>query len=78
MWGGYLASLSNCTFGVYLLHILIMRHWLWNQRWIIEISNYPVQSLFVAFLTLVISFFICWLISFIPYSQWIIGYLNKQ
>lgn len=66
--------LSNLSFGVYLVHILVMRHWLWHQDWITSISSYPLQSIAIAVLTFAISVLTCCLLSFLPYSQWLIAY----
>lgn len=72
-----LIKISNLSFGVYLSHILIMRHWLWLQGWIAEISNYPLQSIVIAILTFAFSVLLCWLLSQLPYSQWLIGYNRR-
>lgn len=73
-----LVKISNLSFGVYLIHILVMRHWLWKEDWIINIASYPLQTIVVAVLTFVISVLACWLISMVPYSQWIIGYRSSR
>ncbi len=70
-------KISNLSFGVYLIHILIMRHWLWHQSWISDISNYPLQSIVTAILTFALSVLVCWLLSQLPYSQWLIGYCDR-
>lgn len=70
---GWLSDISNLTFGVYLCHILIMRKFLWKADCIVNIDNYIVQTLVVAGLTIVISLILCWMISYIPGSQWIIA-----
>lgn len=71
---GGVRRISNLTFGIYLVHILIMRHWLWQQSWIERIENYPIQTLLVAIITFMISAALCWLISKAPFSKWVIGY----
>ncbi|MBD5269313.1 MAG: acyltransferase [Bacteroides sp.] len=76
-YGQYIEVISNVSFGVYLVHILIMRHWLWTQSWIIEIHNYIIQTLCVAILTLVFSNIFCVLICRIPGAQWLIGYRKR-
>ena len=75
--GGIIPGLSNLTFGIYLVHIIIMRRLLWYQDWIISISNYMIQSLVIALVTFILSALFCWMLSFIPYSQWFIGYHRK-
>lgn len=69
LWGG----VGSLTFGVYLMHILIMRYWLWNMPFVTRISSYPLQTLTVAVLTLVLSFAACRVIALLPGSQWIVG-----
>lgn len=55
------------------MHILIMRYWLWNMPFVTRISSYPLQTLTVAVLTLVLSFAACRVIALLPGSQWIVG-----
>ena len=76
--GGGICCLSNIAFGIYLIHILIMRHWLWRQIWIQNIHNYPLQCLIIAILTLVLSVIACLVIAYVPGSQWIIGYHHQK
>lgn len=70
--------LSNMTFGVYLMHILIMRHWLWHQEWIVSIANYPLQCMIVAVITMLLSTIACMLIARVPKSEWLIGYHQRR
>ena len=65
---------SNLTFGVYLIHILIMRDFLWRCEWVLHIKNYPLQCGIITTVTLILSFVMYLLISRIPKSEWIIGY----
>lgn len=51
----FINRLSSITFGIYLTHILIMRYWLWKTEWIQQISNYQLQTLVIALLTLSLS-----------------------
>lgn len=71
-------SLANTSFGIYLIHILIMRYWLWHQEWIISKSNYPLQCLAIALITLLLSTAICTFIAYIPGAEWLIGYRIKR
>ncbi|MDE5929123.1 MAG: acyltransferase [Muribaculaceae bacterium] len=71
--GRTVVTLSNLSFGIYLTHILIMRHWLWDCSWIAAISNYGLQCLVIAVLTFVFSALACLLISYLPMSQWVIA-----
>lgn len=73
-----LATLSNLSFGVYLVHIFIMRDILWNLNLIKGIDNYYIQTGVVFLLTAILSFGVCWLISLLPFGQYIIGYKNTK
>ena len=70
--------IARLSMGVYLIHILIMRHWLWQQPWIFKLSNYPLQCMIIAFITMLLSIIICHLIAYQPKSEWIIGYHRKR
>lgn len=73
-----LSTISNLSFGIYLIHIFIMRTLLWNWSVITEIPNYYLQTAVVALFTFVGSYIFCMIISYIPYSQYIIGYTTKK
>lgn len=73
-----LTTISNLSFGIYLTHVIVMRHWLWHADLISNIDSYPLQSITIAILTFVISASACWLVSLAPHSQWLIGYSRKQ
>lgn len=70
----FITTVSNLTFGVYLSHILIMRGWVWHTTWIAAIPHYALQTFVVAVVTLILSLFLCALLSRLPGAQWIIGY----
>ena len=74
--GGQIGALSNLTFGIYLIHILIMRECLWKMNWLMEIP-YVAQTVLVACLTFSISAVVCALVSRLPGAQWIIGYRKR-
>ncbi len=71
-WHRYIELLSNCCFGIYLIHIFIMRSLLWNWTVIRELDGI-VQIGAVTFLSFVGSLIITWLISYLPWSEYIIG-----
>ena len=71
-------QVAALTFGIYLMHILIMRSLLWQVSFIQEISNYIVQSLLVAVLTFVLSLGCTYLISLLPGGGYLIGYKQKR
>lgn len=70
--------ISNISFGIYLVHILIMRRWLWNVTFIHNIGSYILQTVLIAIITFAISSIICAVISHISGSQWIIGHRAKK
>ena len=65
--------LSKLTFGVYLIHHLTMRVWIWKWPIIEQMTNYYLQTFAVFTLSTVISFFAVWLISKLPFSKYIVG-----
>lgn len=73
-----LAELSNCTFGIYLMHIFIMRHVLWNIDFIIHGLGWSGQLIMSWLLTLIICFLLTKVISYLPFSEYIIGYHTKS
>ena len=73
-----LEQTNNLSFGIYLIHIFVMRTLLWNWSMIQAIGNYCFQTLIVAVLTFVGSYVICYLIAFLPFSQYIIGYSIRK
>lgn len=72
---GLLNGLSNISFGIYLIHILIMRNLLWP--WGGKVSSYVAQTTIIAILTLLISSTVCVLISRTPLGNIVIGYRSK-
>lgn len=68
---------SNCCFSIYLVHIFIMRSLLWNWSFIQELSGI-LQIGIVTILTFVGSFLVTWLISYLPWADYLIGYKQKR
>jgi surface polysaccharide O-acyltransferase-like enzyme len=73
-----LQKLSDCCFGIYLVHIFIMRYILWNIDAIIYNFGGIGQIIFTWVLTFAISFALTWAISYIPYSEYIVGFRTKR
>ena len=67
-----ITSLSKLSFGIYLVHILVMRNFLWKMSWMQESAGI-VQILVCAILTFVLSALFCWCLSKWKYSKYIIG-----
>lgn len=73
-----LSTISNLSFGIYLIHIFIMRTLLWNWSVITEIPIYYLQTATVVLFTFVGSYIVCKIISYMPYSQYVIGYTERN
>lgn len=52
----WLVRVSQCTFGIYLCHIIVMRYCLWNMPWFVQISNCVVQTSVSFVVTFAVSF----------------------
>lgn len=71
-------NFSKCSFGIYLVHIFIMRRILWHCTWIQSIESYILQTIVIIVLTALFSWLVCYLISLLPVGQYIIGYRSKK
>lgn len=69
---------SNLSFGIYLVHIAVMRFFLWRIDFIVNINNYLLQWATVVVLTFGISWIVTYFISFLPFGDYIIGYKQKS
>jgi surface polysaccharide O-acyltransferase-like enzyme len=75
---GIFQSISDMSFGIYLIHIAIMRLFVWKLDFIININNYIVQWIMVVGLTFIISYSIAYVISLLPFGDYIIGYKKQK
>ena len=73
-----LTQVSNACFGIYLMHIFVMRYVLWNCDFIVCSFGGIGQLVITWLLTLFFSFVITWAWSFMPYSEYMIGYTNYR
>lgn len=73
-----LTVISNLAFGIYLVHIFVMRTLLWNWSLIQSIKKYYLQTFVVIVFTFIVSFVIVYLISKLPLAQYIIGYTTRN
>lgn len=71
-------NFSKCSFGIYLVHIFIMRRILWHCTWIQSIESYILQTIVIIVLTALFSWLVCYLISLLPIGQYLIGYSSKK
>lgn len=67
-----ITKLSAMTFGVYLLHILVMRVGLWNIPVLSEITGIP-YLIICAIITLSVTNLFVWIIGKIPGGIWVVG-----
>lgn len=70
--------ISNLSFGIYLIHIFIMRYILWECDFIQNMDSSILQTVTIAVLTFVLSTIACYLISWLPFSAYLIGYKSSQ
>ena len=73
-----LTQISNLSFGIYLIHIFIMRYILWKCDFILNIDSYILQTITIAVLTFIVSTASCYLISQLPFASTIIGYKQPR
>lgn len=76
--GGIVELISNLSFGIYLIHIIVMRFFIWELDFIININNYILQWIMVVGLTFIISCSIAYVISLLPFGDYIIGYKKQN
>lgn len=72
----YVALISNCCFGIYLVHIFIMRSVVWHWSWLYDMGI--MQIILVTILTFIGSLVVTWLISYLPGAEYIIGFKQKR
>lgn len=73
-----LTRISNLSFGIYLIHIFIMRYILWECDFIQNMNSSILQTVTIAVLTFVLSTIACYLISWLPFSAYLIGYKSSK
>ena len=71
-YSGVLTSVSNLSFGIYLMHILVMRNVLWTLPWMVQMPL-VVQIVVCATLTFVISLGLSWGVSKVRWINRVIG-----
>lgn len=76
--GGIVELISNLSFGIYLIHIAVMRFFIWELDFIININNYILQWIMVVGLTFIISCSTAYVISLLPFGDYIIGYKKQN
>ena len=74
----FLVTFSNSGFGIYLMHIFIMRYILWRIDFVVFGLGGIGQIVMTWLLTLAISFLLTYAISYSPFSEYIIGFHHKR
>lgn len=69
---------SNLSFCIYLIHIAVMRSFLWKLNCIIIIENYILQWAVIVVLTFGLSWMAAYMISLLPFGDYIIGFKKKR
>ena len=72
-WHRWLVHVSCCTFGIYLIHILVMKYWLWHCSFIYS-QGYLFQIVVTSVLTLLFSYIVTHFLSKLPFSKYLIGF----
>lgn len=67
--GGVLMAISQMTFGIYLIHYLLIRKVLWKWAFIQNLQPYPLQAITIALFALLGSLLLVWLMGYLPYSD---------
>lgn len=73
-----LRNISDCCFGIYLVHIFIMRHLLWKIDIIVYGFGGIGQIILTWSLTFLLSLAATYVISMIPYSEFIVGFRTRR
>ena len=71
-----ISDFSRCSFGIYLIHHFV-NHQIINRQWLVEQFGSPLQIIITTILTIVIAYTIIHSISYLPYSEFVIGYHKK-
>lgn len=71
-------KISDSTFGIYLVHIFIMRSIIWKVDFIVYSLGWYGQILLTWSLTFLLSYAVTYIISMIPYSEYIVGFRTKH
>lgn len=74
---GFITVFSNLSFGIYLSHIFIMRHFVWHIPFVEHINSQLLQIVVVALLTLTLSFVVSLTFGFTPLGNAVVGWRTK-
>ena len=68
---------SKCSFGIYFIHIIVMRQMIWKWEFISQFGCLA-QIIMTVLLTFSISLAIVYLIGYMPFSKYIIGFEKSK
>jgi surface polysaccharide O-acyltransferase-like enzyme len=68
---------SSLSFGIYLMHIFLLKEISWKICDYLQLVGIS-QILLTIFVTFVLSFLFSWVISKLPYSNYLIGFKHKR
>jgi probable poly-beta-1,6-N-acetyl-D-glucosamine export protein len=75
---GWISGLGSLSYGAYLVHVIVLQHTAEFIRKTIPIESYLLSGLIIFAATCIISFVICYIISFMPLSKYIIGLKTRS
>lgn len=68
-----IGEVSRLSFGIYLVHIAVMRYTLWNCAFIRDIHNIAAQTFIIFCLTFIFSYLVVRFVSSLPSCRYIFG-----
>lgn len=74
----FVTMFSNLSFGIYLSHIFIMRHWIWHMSFLERIQSQPIQIAVIVFVTLVLAFSLSWMLCMTPLGNVVVGWRCRK
>jgi surface polysaccharide O-acyltransferase-like enzyme len=73
-YSSFAVNASKLSFGVYLVHMFFLKRIIWNLDFICDMPGLSLmQTLAIMIITILVSYFVVWLISLMPFSKYIIG-----
>jgi surface polysaccharide O-acyltransferase-like enzyme len=72
-----IVNFSNYSFGIYLIHIFIMRNCLWNCELLLKLGG-VFHVLITIILTITLSYIMVRLIARLPFADYLIGYKQSH
>lgn len=73
----WLVDFSNCSFGIYLVHIFVMRNVLWSCNGMLKVGG-VMQIVLTFLLTVLLSYAVVHVVSYLPGAEFVTGYRRKD